>query len=157
MMTKQARNQTTHLGDEHITRLRGFAWYAFQDQTTSTGIAGEHPFGIDTAPGAGGPVGEPVQGEPLAELPKGVLAAWVVPRVYEGLINRGFGGAYLVLTETDDRPPVNDGWDVEPARLDENFNMEQRGDRWVRLGRVLGSRHVDGRELLEVEMEVDRT
>jgi hypothetical protein len=156
-MSEQARHQSTHTGDEHITRLRGIAWYAFRDQTVSTGVAGEHPFGEDTAPGAGGPVGEPIQGEPTAALPGGVVAAWVVPRVFEGLLNRGFGGAYLVLTEADRRPEVNAGWDVEPARLQPGFNMEQRGDRWVRLGRVLDRRPADGRELLEVEMEVDRT
>ncbi len=144
--------------NEHITRLRGFAWYAFQDQTTSTGVAGEHPFGISTtASTVGAAVSEPVPGEPLAQLPDGVAAAWVVSRTFEGLLNRAFGGAYLVLTEKDEKPAVNTGWDVEPARLREDFQMEQRGDRWVRLGRILGTRPVDGRELQEVELEVDRT
>lgn len=133
-----------------ITATRGFAWYAFRDPTVSTGPAGEHPFGVLTAD-ADAP------GEPMAGLPTGVVAAWVVPRVYEGLLNRAFGGAYLILTEKADRPEVNAGWDVEPARLRDDFNMEQRGDRWVRLTRVVGRREAEGGELMEVELQVDRT
>lgn len=144
--------------NERITRLRGFAWYAFQDPMTSTGVAGEHPFGTATTDEpVGGPVSEPVPIEPMVQLPSGVEAAWVVSPTAVGLLNRAFGGAYLVLTEKDEKPPLNDGWDIEPARLRDGFQMEQRGDRWVRLGRILQTRPVDGRELQEVEMEVDRT
>lgn len=143
--------------DERITRLRGFAWYAFQDQTVSTGIAGEHPFGVLTADEPlGEPISEPVT-EPEAQLPNGVEAAWVIAPDAEGLLNRAFGGAYLILTTRDEKPELNDGWDIEPARLQEDFQMDQRGDRWVYLGRVLQTRNLDGLELQEVEMEVDRT
>lgn len=148
--------------NERITRLRGFAWYAFQDQTVSTGIAGEHPFGVSTADE---PLGEPVSesvsepepDEPMVQLPNGVEAAWVIAPDAEGLLNRAFGGAYLVLTTKDEKPELNTGWDIEPARLQEDFQMDQRGDRWVRLDRVIQTRDLNGRELQEVEMEVDRT
>ena len=133
---------------EHITTLHGFAWYAFQDQTVSTGTAGEHPFGSTEKPAAG---------MTLADPPPGVLGAWVISPTGQGLLNRAIGGAYLVLTERPDPPEVNAGWDVEPARLEPSFQMDQRGHRWVHLSRLLGSRPFGAGELQEVEMEIDRT
>jgi hypothetical protein len=133
---------------EHITMLRGFAWYAFQDQTVSTGTAGEHPFGETL---------NPAPGMTLAEPPPGVLGAWVISPTRAGLLNRAIGGAYLVLTEKSEPPEVNAGWDIEPARLEPSFQMEQRGDRWLHVSRILGTRPVGQGTVQEVEMEIDRT
>jgi hypothetical protein len=52
-----------------ITRTRGFAWYVFRDPTTSTGPAGEHPFGAE------GSEGESPELTPV-ELPEDVEVAW---------------------------------------------------------------------------------
>ena len=131
--------------EAHITRLRGFAWYVFRDPTTSTGPAGEHPFG------------EVAEGEAHAhvELPEGVRAAWRTTITLDGMSNQSPGTAFLVVTETRDRPPVNAGWDAEPAVLRDDFQLEQRGDRWVHLSRVLVAPQEGGKTLGEYEFEVD--
>lgn len=131
---------------EHITTIKGYAWHVFQDQTVSTGTAGEHPFGGTL---------KPAPGMTLAEPPPGVLGAWVLSPTSQGILNQGIGGRYLVVTEKPEPPEVNAGWDVEPARLEESFQMDQRGKRWVRLARILGTRPVEGGTVQEVEMEVD--
>lgn len=131
--------------DERVTTLRGFAWYGFR---APTAWSGDHPFG--------GPASEPEPGMPLAEPPPGVEADWAVSPEAKGLLDPRPGGGYLILTENPEPPPVVEGWDVEPARLRDDFEMGQRGDRWVRMIRIVGTRSVGGRELQEVELEVDQ-
>jgi hypothetical protein len=134
--------------EARITQLRGYAWFVYRDLTTSTGPAGEHPFGEEP----------PEEGaEPEVQLPEGVLSAWRTTLTTVGLGNRAPGTDFVVLTEKAEPPEVNAGWDVEPAQLSENFQMEQKGDRWVRLLRVLQRQEgVEGKPLLQAEFEVDR-
>ncbi|CAN5611847.1 hypothetical protein BH23PLA1_BH23PLA1_27450 [soil metagenome] len=135
--------------EARITQLRGYAWFVFRDPTTSTGPAGEqHPFGE-----------EPVEegAEPEVRLPEGVLDAWRTTSTTVGLGNRAPGTDFVVVTERSEPPEVNAGWDVEPAQLQDNFQMEQKGDRWVRLQRVLQKHEgTGGKSLLHCEFEVDR-
>ena len=132
--------------EAHVTKVRGFAWYVYRDPTTSTGPAGEHPFGEV----AGG------EEHAHATYPDGVKAAWRTTITLDGMSNQSPGTAFLVLTEGRDRPPVNAGWDAEPAVLRDDFQLEQKGDRWVHLARVVTKPEGGGKSLGEYEFEVDR-
>lgn len=137
--------------DARISQVRGFAWYIFRDPMTSTGPAGSHPFGAEL------PEGEPIEGEGLPiKLPEGVVDAWRTTITLEGLENRSPGTAFLVLTETRNPPQLNAGWDCEPAVLHPDFQLEQKGDRWVRLARVVTAPPEGGKALGEYEFEIDR-
>ncbi len=41
-----------------------------------------------------------------------------------GLLNEAREGAYFALTSSEDPPPVLDGWEVEPAKLNDDFEMD---------------------------------
>lgn len=134
--------------EAHISQIRGFAWYVFRDPTTSIGPAGEHPFGAEGSE-EGSPELTPV------ELPEGVEAAWRTTITLDGLSNQSPGTAFLVVSKTRDRPELNAGWDAEPAVLRDDFQLEQKGDRWVHLSRVITA-PAGGKSLGEYEFEVDR-
>ena len=73
-----------------------------------------------------------------------------------GISNDHDGHSYLVLTEAPEPPEVTAGWMVEMARLDESFQFDQRGGRWVRLVRVIGTAETPWGPVLDGEFQVDR-
>jgi hypothetical protein len=64
------------------------------------------------------------------------------------------GHPYLFLTDRPEPPPLAPGWVVEPAHLQESSQAEQRGDRWVRLRRLLRTEATAWGDLRECEPEV---
>ncbi|HWE40299.1 MAG TPA: hypothetical protein VG406_27350 [Isosphaeraceae bacterium] len=128
--------------------VRGFAWHVYPDPAGSGALAGDGPFNPGESRGPGRP---PLEGPP------GVAAFWTVHGKVPALLNQVEDRAYLVLTE-DHRPPeVGPGWFVEPARLAERFELDQRGGRTARLLRVLGTRATDLGPLQECEFQIDRS
>lgn len=130
------------------TLCRGFAWHVYPDQATPGVMAGDNPFSTGDLPNAAG--------SGMA-LPRGVHEVWSVRQDHPGLLNRSIARSFLVLTTSDDPPPVSPGWFAEPARLEENFQLDQRGDRWVRLVRIIQSRETPLGTVQECEFQVDRT
>jgi hypothetical protein len=124
-------------------RRRGYAWFVYPDPGSPGPYAGDTPFGGDEP--------EPAAGRP------GITGFWAVGDNATGLSNTSRRRAYLVLTEALDAPEVDSRWVAEPARLREDFAIEQRGGRWVRLVRVLGRRQAGSGEVVEAEFEVDWT
>lgn len=129
--------------------IRGHCWHVYPDLATPGVMAGDNPFGTDEAPGPG-------RDEP-AHKPDGVLNFWLVDKNAPGLLNFHEGHSYLVLTEALEPPRVTAGWAVEAARLTDDFQLDQRGDRWVRLVRIIGSIDTIYGLVPDCEFQVDRT
>jgi hypothetical protein len=120
------RGQEYATGEATLTR--GHAWHAYADPASPGVMTGDTPFGSDDPPGPDrAPTGTPDR----------VVTFWLVGKNTPGINNDHDGHSYLVLTERPELPPVVAGWFIEPARLDEGFQLDQRGDRWVRLVRIL--------------------
>lgn len=134
-------------GEASLTR--GYAWHVYPDPATPGALAGESPFpGGEDLPG-------PERG-PL-EPPADVKKFWTVWRGEESeLINQTERRAYLVLTETPVAPDVKSGWFTDPARLEDPFEIEQRGDRTVRLIRIIRSVETPSGPVQECEFQIDR-
>ena len=128
--------------------IRGRAWHVYPDPATVGVMVGDHPFGTEEPPGPDrGPV----------RLPEGVIDSWLVGKNTPGIQNDHEGHSYLVLTEGLDPPPVAPGWFFEAARLREDFEIDQRGDRWVRLVRFIASAETRWGTVHDCEFQVDRT
>jgi len=125
------------------SKTRGFAWFVYPDQGSPGALTRDNPFGV-----------EELGDETTAP---GVEVFWAIDDTAGGLHNVARGRSYLALTDGPEPPTVGEGWSVEPARLDESFEIDQRGGRWVRLVRVLGHRDMPRGPLLEAEFEVDWT
>lgn len=135
-------------GEASITR--GFAWHIYPDPATPGALEGESPFP------AGGEVLPGPERTPL-EPPADVEKFWTVWRGEQSeLLNQIERRAYLVLTEAPVAPTLKSGWFAEPARLEDPFEIDQRGDRTVRLLRVIRSVETPSGPIQECEFQVDR-
>jgi hypothetical protein len=127
--------------------IRGFAWHVYPDPAGPGALAGDSPFNPGESRGPG---------RPPTDAPRGVAAFWTVHGKVPALLNQVEDRACLVLTEDDAPPGVGAGWFVEPARLAERFELDQRGGRPARLLRVLGTRTTGLGPLQECEFQIDR-
>lgn len=57
---------------------------------------------------------------------------------------------------TDEPPAVTPGWTVEAARISENVELDQRGDRSARLIRTLNAAETRWGQVKKCEFQVDR-
>jgi len=127
--------------------VRGYAWHAYPDPATPGVFAGDHPFGSDEPPG--------LDRSPVTP-PRGVPDFWMVGKNTPGISNQTDGHTYLILTEALEAPTVAAGWSVEGARLSEEFELDQRGERSVRLVRVLDTVETPQGPVKRCEFQVDR-
>ncbi|WP_435015788.1 hypothetical protein TA3x_003340 [Tundrisphaera sp. TA3] len=127
--------------------IKGYAWHAYADPATPGVMAGDNPFGDEEPPALDRAPVDP---------PEGVLGLWLLNKNTPGIQDQTDGHTYLIVTSKHDRPEVVSGWFVEPAHLDASFQIDQRGDRWVRLVRFVGSARVDGGSVHECEFQIDR-
>jgi hypothetical protein len=134
--------------DRTATMVRGYAWHIYPDPATPGVFEGDNPFAFGHAHGPGRPPLEP---------PAGVMEFWQVGKNAPGLHNdHRNGNTYLAITEASDPPPVASGWFVSPARLDESFQLDQRGGRWVHFIRLANTIETGSGTLLDCEFQVDR-
>jgi len=134
--------------DRNATTVRGYAWHVYPDPATPGVFEGENPFVVGDARGPGRPPFEP---------PAGVLEFWQVGKNTPGIQNdHRNGNTYLVITETTAPPSVASGWFVAPAKLDESFELDQRGARWVHLVRLANTIETGSGTLLDCEFRGDR-
>jgi len=131
----------------NATLIRGRAWHVFPDPAGSGALIGDHPFGADEPPGR--------ERTPV-RMPDGIVDAWLVGKNAPGIRNAHDGHTYLVLTERLEPPPVTAGWLVEVARLDEDFQLDQRGGRWVHLVRVVATAETPEGPVQDCEFQIDR-
>lgn len=131
----------------HTALLRGFAWHVYPDPAASGALLGDSPFSTGDPRGPDRPPLEP---------PPGTAAFWTVHGKVPALVNQVEDRAYLVLSEDPEPPPAVSGWFVEPARLAEDFELDQRGDRTARLVRVIRTAETAWGPLQECEFEIDR-
>jgi len=127
--------------------VRGRAWHVYPDPATPGVMAGDNPFGADEPPGPERPPVRP---------PEGVVSFWLVGKNTPGIRNDHDGHSFLVLTEGLEPPEVTAGWMVEPARLDESFQIDQRGDRWLRLVRIINAGETRWGPVQDCEFQIDR-
>jgi len=129
--------------------IQGYAWHVYPDPATPAALAGESPFaGAQDLPGP--------EGSPLG-LPPDISTFWTVIRGEESeLANQVEERACLVLTEAPVAPDLKPGWSAEPARLENPFEIDQRGDQTVRLLRVIRSVETPTGPVQECEFQVDR-
>jgi hypothetical protein len=127
--------------------VRGYAWHAYPDPATPGVFAGDNPFGTQEPPG---PDRSP------ATPPQGVTDFWLVGKNTPGISNDTDGHTYLILTEAPEPPAVTAGWSVEAARLSQDFELDQRGSRSVRLIRVLNTAQTEWGPVKHCEFQVDR-
>jgi len=127
--------------------VRGYAWHIYPDPASPGALAGDSPFSTGDPRGPGRPPLEP---------PPGLAALWTVFGKVPTLLNQVEDRAYLVLSELPKPPEVVSGWFVEPARLADQFELDQRGGRSVRLIRVIHSNATPWGPLQECEFQIDR-
>jgi len=129
--------------------VKGFAWHVYPDPAAPGALAGESPF-------AGGRDLPGPERSPL-EPPPDITTFWTVERGEASeLLNQVEERAYLVVTEAPVAPDVKMGWHVEQARLEDPFEIDQRGDRSVRLVRFVRSVETPSGPVQECEFQVDR-
>jgi hypothetical protein len=135
--------------DRHATLVRGYCWHIYPDPATQGVFEGETPFTVGNAPGRGRPPYDP---------PPDVVEFWQVGKNTPGIENdHHIGNTYLAVTEATDPPAVAAGWFVAPARLNETFELEQRGDRWVHVVRIANTIETGQGPLIDCEFQIDRT
>ena len=127
--------------------VRGYAWHAYPDPATPGVFAGDNPFGTQESPGPDRSSATP---------PQGVTDFWLVGKNTPGINNDTDGHTYLILTEAPEPPSVTAGWSVEEARLSQDFELDQRGNRSVRLIRVLNTAQTDWGPVKHCEFQVER-
>lgn len=130
--------------------VEGYAWHVYPDPAGSGALAGDHPFATGDAPA------DDEAGPTLAP-PDGVINFWTVLSTSPGILNNPERTGQLVVTEAAEPPRVNAGWDVEAARLTPDFQVDQRGDRWLRLVRIVREVETRWGPLAYCEFQVDRT
>lgn len=135
--------------DRTATVVRGYAWHVYPDPATPGVFEGDNPFAVGDAPGRGRPPYEPTSG---------VVEFWQVGKNTPGIQNEHRNGnTYLAVTESTDAPKVASGWFVSPARLNETFELDQRGARWAHLVRIANTIETPAGPLLDCEFQVDRS
>ncbi|MBX6316329.1 MAG: hypothetical protein IRY99_25970 [Isosphaeraceae bacterium] len=128
---------------------RGYAWHVYPDPATPGVMGGDTPFGSDEPPSSERPT--------AIEPPPGVVDFWKLNKNTPGIQNKHDGNSYLVLTETLEPPRVTPGWFVEAARLDASFQLDQRGDRWAHLVRIVNQAESQWGTVQDCEFQIDRT
>lgn len=113
-------------------RAQGYAWYAYP--TTDT--APDSPF---------------ESYRPNCEPRRRDVVFFGSLDVVTGLVNQQRDGGHLCLTSYEGSPPVLDGWEVEPAELD--FNFEAKGLGTIRLVREIEARDPDLEPFHQYEIE----
>jgi hypothetical protein len=135
--------------DRNATLVRGYAWHVYPDPATPGVFNGDNPF-VDG--------NSHVRGRPPLAPRGGVVESWQVGKNTPGILNdHRIGNTYLAITASTDAPPVAAGWFVAPAKLNETFELDQRGDRWVHLARIANTIEADAGPLLDCEFQVDRS
>jgi hypothetical protein len=138
---------TQQFASHNASRTRGYAWHVYPDPATPGVLAGDNPFGAGDPPGPDrAPVAKPAH----------VVDIWLVGKNAPGIQNDHDGHSYLVLTDHLAPPEVTAGWFVEAARLREDFELEQRGDRWLRLVRIVHAADSEWGPVQDCEFQVDR-
>jgi len=135
------------IASSNASLVRGYAWHAYPDPATPGVFAGDNPFGTDETPGLA---------RSPTPMPQGVLDFWLLGKNTPGIRNHIDGHTYLILTESTEPPAVAAGWSVEGARLSPEFELDQRGDRSVRLIRVLNTAETERGPAKQCEFQVDR-
>lgn len=138
---------TQEIASGNASLTRGYAWHAYPDPATPGVFAGDNPFGTQEPPADDRPSPPP---------PTGVVDFWLVGKNTPGIHNQTDGHTYLILTEAPEPPAVTAGWFVEGARLSEEFELDQRGDRSVRLIRTLDTAETGWGPVRQCEFQVDR-
>lgn len=134
--------------DRTATIVRGYVWHVYPDPATPGVFEGDNPFVVGDARGPGRPPYDP---------PAGVVEFWQVDKNAPGLHHdHHHGNTYLAVTAEARPPAVASGWLVAPARLDESFQLDQRGARWVHLVRIANEVRTDSGPILDCEFQVDR-
>lgn len=132
--------------DRTATIVRGHAWHVYPDPASPGVFEGDNPFHPEDPRGPG------------RRTFKHVLDFWMVGKNTPGILNdHHHGHTYLALTDAAEPPPLASGWFAEPARLNETFELDQRGDRWARLVRVANTVETPAGPLLDCEFQVDRS
>lgn len=127
---------------------RGYAWHVYPDPATIGVMIGDNPFGTNEPPGPGR---APVQP------PEGVVDFFLVGKNTPGIQNSHDGHSYLVTTRSLEPPKITPGWFVEAARLDESFQLDERGGRWIRIVQIVDSTESEWGKVQDIEFQVDRT
>lgn len=133
--------------------VRGFAWHVYPDPASAGALTLDSPFNKEDT---GDIEGTDALVRPPMEPPPGVSAFWTIHGKRRDLINQVEDRAYLVLTESHEPPAVVSGWFVEPARVADGFELDQRGDRSVRLIRTIRTVETEWGRVPECEFQVDR-
>ena len=126
--------------------VRGYAWHVYPDPASAGALARDDPFSPPGHPDRGG----------SPPLPRGVVDFWTVGGKSPSLVNQVEGRAYLVLTDGPEPPAVSGGWFAEVARLEDDFEIDQRGDRSLRLIRVVNTVQTPSGPVQDCEFQVDR-
>jgi hypothetical protein len=135
--------------DRNATLIRGYAWHVYPDPATPGVFEGDNPFSHGDAEGRGRPPYDP---------PQDVVEFWQVNKNAPGIQNdHRNGNTYLAITSTTHPPKVSAGWFAAPARLNESFELDQRGSRWAHLVRIANTIETDAGPLLDCEFQVDRS
>lgn len=137
----------SEIASGNASLVRGHVWHAYPDPATPGVFAGDNPFGTEEPPAPDRAPARP---------PQGVVAFWLVGKNTPGIHNGADGHTYLILTEASAPPAVASGWSVEEARLSENFELDQEGDRSVRLIRTLGTTQTERGPVALCEFQIDR-
>jgi len=135
------------IASSNASLVWGYAWHAYPNPATPGVFAGDNPFGTQEAPR--------LDRSPTTP-PRGVADFWLVGKNMPGISNHTDGHTYLVLTEAPEPPAVTSGWFVEEARLSQDFELDQRGDRSVRLIRVLNTTETEWGPIKHCEFQIDR-
>jgi len=146
-MPGAATRQVPEIASGNASHLRGYAWHAYPDPATPGVFAGDNPFGAQEPPAP--------DRAPTAP-PESVVDFWLVGKNTPGISQHTDGHTYLIVTEAPRPPAVVAGWSIEGARLSEDFELDQRGDRSVRLIRVLGAVETGWGPVKHCEFQVDR-
>jgi hypothetical protein len=120
--------------------IHGFAWYTYPDLfvVDSTDVADPgHPFAFQ--PGE-------------VRTPAEVVYFRPARTADDGIRNESRAHSYLVLTKTQLRPRVTNGWESDPAVLSDKYKTE---DGKVRMLRIVQLHHRHSGDLLECELKVE--
>jgi len=136
--------------DRNATQVRGFAWHIYPDPATPGVFEGDVPFAVGDARGPGRPPYDPQAA--------GVVEFWQIDKNAPGIQNdHHHGNTYLAVTESHDPPRVAAGWFVTPARIDDSFQLDQRGARWVHVVRSVNTVQTESGPVQEFDFEIDRS
>jgi hypothetical protein len=133
--------------DRHDTLVRGHCWHVYPDPATAGLFDSDNPF-VDGRSHEPGP--PPVEPQPV------VVDFWPIHEDAPGIYNDHPGHTYLAITAETDPPTVAVGWFVELARIDEAFELDQGGGRWVDVVRIANKIATEQGPLIDCVFQIDR-